>query len=381
MRKLFSNELIFVVFLQVIVGCAGTEGTFVPKVQSSFIPIEEWTVSVGQGVGHHFSKLTPKYAYGKIYVASRSGLIKALNPEDGATLWENNLERDISARLSGGISAAYSKLFIGTENGQLIALDVECGKLIWFTDVGGEVLSSPVTDSNMVIVNTNRGALVALEQDSGKKKWTVQTDVPSLTLRGDSTPVAIWGTVFWGTADGYLAAATLEQGELIWRKIVSLPQGGTEISRLVDVDSLPLVLGNNLFAVGINGKLVAVDLYSGQLIWKRTYSSAIDLVSDGSRIFIVTDIDRLVAVDPQSGAEIWKNHQLSNRLLTSPKIINGYLVVGDNEGYLHWIDRKNGELIAQQMVDDSGFAVGPIEIPGGYVLITRNGNLKKLAIN
>jgi outer membrane protein assembly factor BamB len=95
----------------------------------------------------------------------------------------------------------------------------------------------------------------------------------------------------------------------------------------------------------------------------------------------VTDQDHLVAVDARSGTELWTNDLLEYRLVTAPVMIDSYVVVGDSEGYLYWIDRSSGDFVAQQQVDSSGFAVAPIAVSGGYVLMTRNGAVKKLTIS
>ncbi len=285
------------------------------------------------------------------------------------------------ARLSGGITAAYGNLYIGSENGEVIALSQETGEIIWRIEVGGEVLARPVADSGMIIVNTSRGTLIALDESTGEQRWALSTEVPNLTLRGDSTPTAIGGGVFWGTANGRLAAAIVERGQLIWQQPVGTPKGATEIDRLVDVDSSPVVLGGTLFTIGYNGQLIAIDLRSANPIWKRNYSSANDIATDGSRIFVITEKDHVVAVDARSGTELWENSQLEYRQLTAPVIVDNYLVVGDTLGYLHWIDRSTGEFVAQQYVDDSGFAVGPTLLSDGYVITTRNGDVKKLTIN
>ena len=183
------------------VGCSSEEDTVimapVPAVKSEFTPKSEWTSSIGNGVGHFFSQLTPDVAYGKVFVGSRDGEVKALDPENGKTLWSIDLEDETIARLSGGIVAAYSALFIGSENGEVIALEAETGEVKWRSTVNGEVLARPVVDSNLVIVNTSRGILTALDAETGEEKWNISTEVPNLTLRGDSSPVAVAGGVFW----------------------------------------------------------------------------------------------------------------------------------------------------------------------------------------
>ncbi|KLN62815.1 outer membrane protein assembly factor BamB [Vibrio sp. VPAP30] len=385
MKNMLKKALTTAMFVGVLAGCAGEEDTIimspVPQVDSEFTPSSQWSTSVGNGVEQYYSKLTPEYAYGKVFVASRDGVVKALDPENGKTLWETEIEADVSARLSGGITAGYSQIFIGSENGQVLAFDEETGEVNWQVEVDGEVLTAPATDNNFVIVHTNSGMLVALNQETGETKWTISTEVPNLTLRGNSTPVTASGGVFWGTANGRLAAAIVERGQLIWQQPIGMPQGATEIDRLVDVDAAPLILGSSLYIVGYNGQLTAIDLRSGKPAWKRSYSSATDLASDGSRLYLVTDKDHLVAVDARSGTELWTNDQLEHRLLTAPTMIDDYVVVGDSEGFLYWIDRSSGEFVSMQEVNSAGFAVAPIAVPGGYVLMTRNGDVKKLTIN
>ncbi|WP_428772263.1 outer membrane protein assembly factor BamB [Vibrio sp.] len=386
MKKLLKTLLLPTLAAGALIGCASEEDTIimapVPQVSSEFTPDSEWSTKIGEGVGHYFSKLVPEYAYDKIFVASRDGKVEALDPDSGKRLWQQDLQQgDSPERLAGGILAAYSKLFIGSENGQMIALDAESGELLWRVDVDGEVLAKPAADANLVIVHTSRGILLALDSETGEQKWTISSDVPNLTLRGVSAPTTTSGGVFWGTANGRLSAAIVERGQLIWQQPIGSPQGSTEIDRLVDVDAAPVLIGSNMYIVGINGQLTAIDLRSGNPAWKRKYSSATDLVTDGRRLYLVTDKDHLVAVDARSGTELWTNEQLEHRLLTAPAIVKGYLVVGDSEGYLHWLSRSSGEFVAQQKVDDSGFAVPPLALPDGYLTITRSGLVNKLTID
>ncbi|USD65802.1 outer membrane protein assembly factor BamB [Vibrio sp. SCSIO 43136] len=384
MKKMLNRALMCAVVLGGVVGCAGEEDTIVmsplPEVSSQFTPGSEWSTSIGDGVGHYFSKLKPAFAYDKVFVASRDGEVKALDPSNGKAIWSQDLSEGSTARLSGGITASYGKLFIGSENGQLIALEEKTGELLWRVDVEGEVLAAPATDANLVIVHTSRGVLAALNPETGEQVWTLANEVPSLTLRGDSAPATVSGGVFWGTANGRLAAAIAERGQLIWQQPIGNPQGSTEIDRLVDVDAKPLIIGGMLYTVGINGQLVAIDLRSGAPTWKRSYSSASDLATDGDQIYLVTDKDHVAAVDARSGTEIWSNDQLQYRQLTDPVVIRGMVVVADSQGYVHWIDNDTGEFVAQQMVDSSGFAVGPTLLDDGYVLVSRSGKVVKQTV-
>ncbi len=384
MNNVVKSTLVGILSVGLLAGCASETDSIVmspvPTVKSQFTPEEVWSSSVGDGVDTYFSKLSPAYAYDKVFVASRDGIVKALDPKTGDTLWKVDLSGDVDARLSGGVSYGYGKIYIGTENGQVLALDQETGKEQWRVDVGGEVLARPATDENLVLVNVSNGTLVALDQNTGVKKWDISMDVPNLTLRGDSTPATVSGGVFWGTASGRLAAAIIARGQLIWQQPIGTPKGSTEIDRLVDVDASPIILGTHLYIVGYNGELTCIDLRSGKPMWKRAYSSAVDMASDGRNIYLVTAKDHLVAVDARSGTELWKNQSLQYRQLTAPVLVDGYIVVGDAEGYLYWLDRNSGDFVAKQEVDSSGFAVGPVALPDGYVITTRDGDVKKLKI-
>lgn len=384
MKKMFNRSLAISAIALGLLGCSSEEDTIVmaplPVVNSQFTPTTEWSASIGDGVGHYFSKLSPVYAYDKVFVASRDGEVKALDPETGDTLWEQDLSEDGPARLSGGLTASYDKLYIGTENGEAFALSVEDGSIVWQQKVDGEILAKPLADESLVMLHTSKGSLIALKQDSGEQAWDISNEVPNLTLRGDSSPVSISGGVFWGMANGRLAAALIQRGQLLWQQPIGTPKGSTEIDRLVDVDASPLIIGSNLYAVGVNGQLVAIDLRSGAPMWKRTYSSATDLATDGSRIFVVTDKDHISAVDIRSGTELWSNESLEYRQLTAPVMLGDYLVVADGEGYLHWLDRTSGKFVAQQLIDDEGIATAPIETDDGFIIIDRDGGIKKMQI-
>lgn len=384
MARWLKHFIVAATMTTVIAGCSSETDTLimapVPAVTSEFTPKTLWQSSIGQGVGQYFSKLKPTFAYNTIYLASRNGELKAISPEDGQVVWKAKVTNKRLPRLSGGITAANNQLYIGSENGDVYAVDAKTGETKWISQVTGEVLASPAVDAGLVIVNTSDGSLVALDQKTGVQRWSIASEVPNLTLRGDSSPVALSGGVFWGTANGRLAAAISSHGQMIWQQTVGLPKGSTEIERLVDVDSTPLVIGGILYSVGYNGQLVAVDLRSSKVSWKRPYSSASDMATDGGRLFIVSDNDHLVAVDARSGLELWSNKQLENRLLTNPVVIKNRLVVGDSEGYLHWLDRATGQFVAQQFIDKSGLAVAPIVLSDGYLVVTRNGDVKKLTI-
>jgi outer membrane protein assembly factor BamB len=217
--------------------------------------------------------------------------------------------------------------------------------------------------------------LQALNEADGAIKWTVNLDIPSLSLRGESAPATAFGAAIVGGDNGRVSAVLMQQGQLIWQQRISQPTGVTEIDRLNDVDTTPVIVGNVVYTLGYNGNLTALDLRSGQVAWKREMGSVNDFIVDAGRIYLVDQNDRVVAMNTEGGTNLWSNSELLHRNLTAPALYNGYLVVGDAEGYLHWINITDGRFVAQQKVDGSGFLSAPIVAGDKLVIQARGGKV------
>ncbi|OOE86319.1 outer membrane protein assembly factor BamB [Salinivibrio siamensis] len=384
MKKRLWRMAAMATTMAVLAGCAGEEDVVqmapLPSVTNEISSTQHWRAQVGDGVGQYYSALQPTVAYDKVFAADRQGLVAAFDLESGESIWQQSVQDETPALLSGGLSASYGKVYVGGETGQVYALDAETGERVWQHNVNGEVLAKPLVEAGLVIVNTSRGELVALDAESGEPQWNNTNDVPNLSLRGESAPVTISGGVFWGMANGRLGAAMIETGRSIWQIPISTPKGATEIDRLVDVDATPVIDGDRLYAVGYNGQLVSIDLRSGKAAWKRDFSSAKDFLVAGNSIYLIDDKDNIVALDARNGLEKWRNTQLAYRILTAPAASGGYLVVGDSQGYLHWLDPQTGDFVAQQSLEGNGIAVAPVQTDDGYIVITRDGQLRKLSI-
>ncbi|MDU4093879.1 MAG: outer membrane protein assembly factor BamB, partial [Pantoea sp.] len=310
-----------------------------PKVENQFEPQEAWSTSVGNGIGDFYSNLHPAWQDGTVYAADRFGIVKALDAADGKEKWKVNLSGDngffaknTPALLSGGITAAGEHIYIGSERAQVYALNSSDGSVAWQTKVAGEALSRPVVSDGLVLIHTSNGMLQGLDQSSGVVKWTVNLDMPALSLRGESAPAVAFGGAIVGGDNGRVSAVILNQGQIIWQQRISQPSGATEIDRLSDVDTTPVIVNGVVYALAYNGNLTALDLRSGQILWKREIGSVKDFIVDAGRIYLVDQDDRIVALNADGGVTLWRQSDLLHRNLTSPVLYNGYIVVGDSEG-------------------------------------------------
>ncbi|ROP63093.1 Beta-barrel assembly machine subunit BamB [Enterobacter sp. BIGb0383] len=385
LRKLLLPGLLSVTLLS---GCSlfsGEEDVVkmspLPTVTNEFTPSTAWSTSVGNGIGDFYSNLHPAWADNVVYAADRHGKVKAVNADDGKEVWSVSLAEKSGwfstspALLSGGLTVAGGHVYVGSEKAQVYALNTSDGTVAWQTRVAGEALSRPVVSDGMVLIHTSNGQLQALNETDGAVKWTVNLDMPSLSLRGESAPAVAFGAAVVGGDNGRVSAVLMEQGQMIWQQRISQATGATEIDRLSDVDTTPIVSNGVVYALAYNGNLTALDLRSGQVMWKRELGSVNDFVIDGDRIYMVDQTDRVLALSTEGGITLWTQSDLLHRGLTSPALYNGYIVVGDSEGYLHWINLSDGHFVAQQKIDSSGLQTEPVVADGKLFIQAKDGTL------
>ncbi|QBF81932.1 outer membrane protein assembly factor BamB [Shewanella maritima] len=359
------------------------------EIQATVFPEVSWQTSVGDGVGDFYSQLRPTVRYDKIFVADRSGEVVAFDQTSGDKLWSVNLERELSdqlatktkgVRIAAGVTAARNKVFVGGESGLLVALEQDTGKVVWSVFADGELLSAPTVAEDVVAVSTSKGAFTAYNVDTGEQLWTNEMQLPTLTLRGTGSAAYEAGGFFLGTADGKVMVVVKNNGQTAWEQTVYNPKGGNEFTRMADVDMTPIISGENLYAVSYNGNLVSMELRTGRVVWTRKYSSFNELAEAGLNLFVVDDFSRIYAVDKRNGLELWSNSELKNRTLTSPAVIGPYIVVGDFEGYLHFITRDTGELAGRIQIDSDGLYAQPLVSGGKIYLQGRSGKVATVTL-
>ncbi|EAQ31419.1 outer membrane protein assembly factor BamB [Idiomarina baltica] len=360
----------------------------------------KWERSVGDGIGDYFSRLNPTVAYGKVFAADRQGLVKAFDKESGETLWQVNLHSLIEinegsddswfgglfaspfpARIAGGLVAQYNKLFLGTENGDVVALDTETGKLVWHAEVGNEVTSDPAVGDGMVVVHTTGGKVISLSADTGEQNWTFEYQTPTLTLRGASAPTIVSGGVILGDASGKASVLIGTSGQQAWTQTVGEPTGATELESLADIDANPVVVGGVIYMIAYNGELVALELRSGEVRWKRDYSSYENLLVDTGSIYLTDADSHVFGLDIQGGIEQWSNNELFGRALTGPKKVGNYLALGDFEGYLHILSANSGEIVGRMELGGDGIYAQPVSDGNTLYVQTRDGDLYAIEVN
>lgn len=333
-----------------------------------------WSASVGDGQGNAYYRITPVIDGDELFVAAADGVVAAYDKKSGDRLWKKSHELNIS----GGVGLDRERLFVGTADGELVVLDRSNGKILWRTPVNGEVLGAPASDGSMVVVQTYSGLIHGFSLDDQQRKWTYSAQVPRLSLRGTSSPMITRGVVLAGLANGRLVALDVETGSARWEQRVSVPQGSTEIERLVDVDGRLLLIENGqlVVATGYQGKVIAVEVRSGRPIWSKDNSSYVGATESLGNIYVVDAEGGISAISDNGQNISWTQTVLARRRLTEPAALTGVIVVGDYDGYLHLIGQLDGQLQGRERHDSDGLRA-PMLVDGKLLYVY--GNSGKLA--
>ncbi len=300
----------------------------------------------------------------RVYVAGHGGDVQALEVANGKVVWRT----DTKLELSGGPAVGEGIVVVGAIGGDLVALDAATGSERWHVATGGEVLAAPTVSGGLVVVRTVDGRLRALGVADGKEAWTYEQPVPRLTLRGNGAPMVDGDMVIAGLDNGKVVSLSLTTGDLLWSTTVAPSQGRTEIERLVDIDSPVRIIGDDIFVVGYQGRIAMLARETGQLWWGRDLSSNRGLAVDDDTIYVTTADSSVVALRRRDGTPVWTQDAMLRRSLTAPVLAGDTLVVGDFEGYLHWLDAATGQMLARGKTGSGRISNAPV-VAGDLLLL------------
>ena len=330
-----------------------------------------WSKGIGVGYEKQFLKLVPAVADGQLVIADRKGRVLALDALTGKENWEVKTEVPVSA----GPGAGEGLVLLGTSDAEVLALDAADGRKRWAAAVSSEVLAVPQIDLGRVIVQTVDGNITALDADTGAQLWIYDRSVPVLTLRGTSTPAVEHGLVVAGFANGKLVALSADKGFVGWETNIAIPQGRSELDRIVDIDGDPIIVGTAVYVTTYQGRIAVIDLQSGNPGWKRDMSSYVGLGVDFSQVYVTDAQSNVWALSRSTGATVWQNEELANRRLTAPVPYNDYIAVGDYEGYLHLLSRYDGHIAGRVRVDSDAIRARPLVVDDILYVYSTDGRL------
>jgi outer membrane protein assembly factor BamB len=375
MRSLFLP--VGLAALLIAAGCSKDKDVEPPAALVNFpakLPVKKlWGEGVGGGKKQLVLRLGlgPTVDNGVVFAASHKGEVLAASLETGRHIWVKKLKIPISA----GPGAGAGLVVVGTSKGAVVALDGATGREVWRSRMNSELLSAPAVGEKVVVLRSVDGRLHGLDAHSGKELWSVEQQVPRLSLRGTATPIIAKEVAISGFDNGKVMAVSINSGDTVWDTALASPHGRTELDRLVDVDSAVRTVGDNVFATGFQGRTAMLALDSGQIWWAHDMSSYRGLAVDDENIYVTQSDGIVVALRQRDGSELWRNQKLKLRRLSTPVLTSSAVAVADFQGYLHWLDKTTGELVARQRIAKERVSNSPVAVGDTIVVLTDGGKL------
>ena len=345
-----------------------------PKVKAAELaPIQatadirvQWQASLGAAGDFVF---TPAVVGDTVYAASRDGSLARF--DGGRQVWRVAAGQT----LSGGVGADGKLVAVGTPKGEVLTFDAATGNAGWKARVSSEVLAAPAVADGLVVVRSGDSRLYGFEAADGKRRWVYQRSTPALSLRSSVGVLLAEQVAVAGFPGGKLVAVNTKNGAPIWEVTVALPKGATELERVADITSLPVVDGRLICAAAFQGRVACFDISSGNALWGRDISSSAGIDLDRRHLYITDDKGTVYAFDRETGASVWKQDKLSMRNVTRPLALGRYIAVGDLQGYVHLLNRDDGAFAARIATDGSAIQADPQALEHGLVVQTRNGGV------
>lgn len=339
-------------------------------------PLTVWTASAGGGSDKQYSEMTMSLGPDALFAADLDGYIYAFDPAKGSRIWISRTRK----RLVAGPTVAGDAVLAGTMDGEVLAVKRADGAAMWTTKLSSEALSPPAGDGDLVFMRSGDGRIYGLAAATGAQRWMVDRSVPTLTLRGLSPPAVIGNRVFVGLDNGRVLGLRTSDGQVAWEQVVTAPTGRNELDRITDIDAPLLSDGGELYAASFGGEVACLDDETGQILWRRAIKSYSGLARADSVVVVTDDDGTIWGLDATSGSALWKNEELKYRRLSAPAVYQNYVVVGDFQGYLHWLDAKDGHFVARNRAGSDPIRTAPLVGDDLLYVLSSTGHIAALKL-
>ncbi|MGH8382743.1 outer membrane protein assembly factor BamB [Pseudomonas sp.] len=337
---------------------------------------KQWSRSIGDGQGESFNMLVPAIENDRIYAADVTGVVMAMDRNNGDVAWKKDLELPVS----GAVGVGYGMVMLGTLKGEVIALDASSGEERWRSRVTSEVLAPPSSNGDVVVVQTQDDRVIGLDASTGDRRWIYESTPAVLTLRGTGAPIVTNHLAIAGLSTGKVVALDTRNGVPVWEQRVAIPQGRSELDRVVDIDGGLLLSGGTLYVTSYQGRVAGLDLESGRVMWQRDASSYTGVAQGFGNVYVSLASGTVEGIDERSSSALWSNDSLARRQLSAPEVFSSYVAVGDLEGYLHLLSQVDGRFVGRERIDSDGLRARPLVVGDTIYVYGNSGKLEALTI-
>ncbi|PAX08249.1 PQQ-binding-like beta-propeller repeat protein [Sphingomonas lenta] len=349
-------------------------------------PSRAWTVQIDGGSNRQRLAAPPVIAEGKLFVVDVTATVHAFDANTGQRLWSVSAaegDANRAARFGGGASYDSGRVYATDGLGDVVALNAADGAVVWRAKPGGPLRGAPTVANDTVYVLAQDNQIFALNQADGKVRWAQQGTLETQGVFGVAAPASAQGTVVAGFSSGELNAYRYENGRVLWQDALSRTTISTSVSSLSDIDASPVIDGGRVYAVGEGGRMVALDLATGQRLWEQNVAGISTPAIAGEWLFVVTDDARLMAISRTTGRARWisqlrryRNEKKRSGAITwfGPVLAGNRLVLVNSEGEIAYADAGDGKVAATVEAGDP-FGLSPVVANGTLYTLDDRGRI------
>ena len=347
-----------------------------------------WTASIGAGSDRKGRLISaPVVGGGRVYTIDTTGTVRAFDARNGGTVWSASIGKPSkdskNSNYGGGVAFDNGKVYAGNGLGYVAELDAATGAATWMVKPATSLRGAPTVADGAVYVMSQDNQIYSLKEANGTTNWSSAAALEIAGVFGSASPAVARGTVIAGFSSGELNAYRYENGRVVWQDALSRTSISTSVASLSDIDADPVVDGNQVFAVGKGGRMVALELNSGQRIWEQNVAGITTPCVAGDWVFVVTDEAKVVAMSRTTGKVRWINqlprwHNPAGKkgliYYSGPILAGDRLILAGSNGVLVNINPDNGSFQSQTNAG-AGVSVPPVVAGGTLYVLDDKGRL------
>lgn len=345
-----------------------------------------WSVSVAGGSKKTRLAASPVVANDTVYVMDTDAVVHAFSASNGGEKWRRSLsvKGDGSDSLfGGGVSFDGGRVYATTGVGDVAALDATTGTVLWKVRPSGPMRGSPTVANGQVYAITQDNQIYAFNAEDGKTVWNEAGTLENSGIFGVAAPSVAQGTVVAGFSSGELTAYRYENGRAVWQDALSRTNMSTAVASLSDIDADPVIADGKVYAIGQGGRMVALDIVTGQRLWELNIGGIATPWVAGDWLFVVTDQAQLLCISRASGKvrwisqlPMWRKPKKKDKLIswTGPVLAGDRLILTNTQGGLINVSLEDGKVGTSTDVGN-GVYLAPVVANNTLYILDGNGKL------
>jgi len=349
-------------------------------------PTRAWTAQINGGSNRARLAAAPVVANGRLYAVDVTGTVHAFAADTGARAWSVATTSDsanAASRFGGGVSVEGERLYATNGLGDVVAMNIADGSQIWKVKPGGPLRGAPSIFAGQVYVMSQDNQLIALNEADGATVWTASGALEASGVFGVAAPAAAQGTIVAGFSSGELSAYRYENGRVVWQDTLSRTSISTSVSSLADIDADAVIDQGRVYAIGQGGRLVSVELNTGQRIWEQSIAGISTPWIAGEWLFVVTDEGKLLCLARSNGKVRWLTQLARYRdeedkkdpiSWLGPVLAGGRLVLVNSRGAITYVAPETGQVSATVPTNDS-YSLPPLVANSTLYLLGDSGRI------